>query len=134
MSIINYDETTNTFSVYGQTLSADYFNHVQVGILLDIGWSVSLIHDSLKGTPLANHRDHRLINHRIELAEIAEKEAKEQAERERLAKLRDPAYQAELKRQHEAFAAQSRAHAAALKAGRGVRSPYDRDPVPSIKW
>lgn len=37
MSIIKYDETTNTFSVYGQTFTADYFNHVEVPSLLNLG-------------------------------------------------------------------------------------------------
>ncbi|EGR0940007.1 hypothetical protein K0E16_002168 [Vibrio cholerae] len=135
MSIIKYDETTNTFSVYGQTFSTDYFNHVEVPSLLNLGWSVGLIHNALKDTPLANHRDHRLVNHRRELAEIAEREAKEAAERKRIALLRDPEHQAKLKRQREAFAAKSRAHAAALKSGRPVytNSPH-QDPIPSIKW
>ncbi|EGR1122901.1 hypothetical protein GWZ55_15190 [Vibrio cholerae] len=134
MSIIEYDKKSNTFSVYGQTFTADYFNHFQIPLLLDANWSLNLIHNALKDTPLANHRDHRLVNHRRELAEIAEREAKEAAERKRLALLRDPEHQAKLKRQREAFAAKSRAHAAALKSGRPVRSSYDVDPIPSIKW
>ncbi|ENM5937099.1 hypothetical protein KW764_000879 [Vibrio mimicus] len=134
MSIIKYDETNDTYSVYGQTFTADYFNHVQVPILLNLNWSVSFIHNALKDTPLANHRDHRLVNHRRELAEIAEREAKEAAERKRIALLRDPEHQAKLKREREAFSAKSRAHAAALKSGRPVRSSYDVDPIPSIKW
>ncbi len=127
MSIIKYDETTNTYSVYGQTFTADYFNHVQVPILLNLNWSVGLIHNALKDTPLANHRR--------ELAEIAEREAKEAAERKRIALLRDPEHQAKLKREREAFAAKSRAYAAALKSGRSVytNSPH-QDPIPSIKW
>ncbi|HAS3593811.1 TPA: hypothetical protein I6189_002631 [Vibrio cholerae] len=135
MSIIKYDETNDTYSVYGQTFTADYFNHVEVPSLLNLGWSVCFIHNALKDTPLANHRDHRLVNHRRELAEIAEREAKEAAERKRIALLRDPEYQAKLKRQREAFAAKSRAHAAALKSGRPVytNSPH-QDPIPSIKW
>ncbi|WP_114794252.1 hypothetical protein [Vibrio cholerae] len=137
MSIIKYDETTNTFSVYGQTFTADYFNNVQIPSLLNLNWSVGLIHNALKDTPLANHRDHRLVNHRRELAEIAEiaeREAKEAAERKRIALLRDPEHQAKLKLEREAVAAKIRAKAAALKSGRPVRSSYDVDPIPSINW
>ncbi|ELL4666473.1 hypothetical protein Q5V23_000248 [Vibrio fluvialis] len=134
-SIIKYHEETDSYSVYGQTFTADYFNNVQVPILLNLNWSIGFIHNALKDTPLANHRDHRLMNHRRELAEIAEREAKEAAELKRLALLRDPKHQAKLKAEREAFAAKSRAKAAALKRGQPVytNSPH-QDPIPSIKW
>lgn len=133
--VIKYNEKTDTYSVYGQEFSADYFNYVQVPLLLNLGWSVGFLHNTLKDTPLANHRDNRLVNHRIQLAEIAEREAKETAERARLAQLRDPVYQAKLKAEREATAAKIRQHVANRSRSKPVytNSP-NQDPIPSIQW
>ncbi|ENF8747330.1 hypothetical protein KW508_16355 [Vibrio fluvialis] len=134
-SIIKYHEETDSYSVYGQAFTSAYFNSVQVPLLLNLGWSVGFIHSALKETPLSKHRDTRLVNHRIQLAETAEREAKELAERARLAQLRDPKHQAKLKAEREATAAKIRQHVANRSRSKPVytNSP-NQDPIPSIQW
>lgn len=133
--VIKYNEETDTYSIYGQEFTSAYFNVVQVPTLLNLNWSVSFIHNALKGTPLENHRDHRLVSHRHELAEIAEREQREAAERARIALLNDPAHQAKLKREREAIAAKIRKQASERSR---VRPRYtnnpNQDPIPSIQW
>ncbi|CAM3050240.1 hypothetical protein VIOR103205_12290 [Vibrio ordalii] len=133
--VIKYNEKTDTYSVYGQDFTAAYFNIVQVPTLLNLNWSVALIHNALKDTPLENHRDYRLVNHRIELAEIAEREQREAAERARIALLNDPAHQAKLKAEREATAAKIRKQVSERSR---VRPRYtnnpNQDPIPSIQW
>ncbi|WP_261927352.1 hypothetical protein, partial [Vibrio aestuarianus] len=108
---------------------------VQVPALLNLNWSIALIHNVLKDTPLSNHRDYRLVNHRIELAEIAEREQREAAERARIALLNDPAHQAKLKVEREATAAKIRKQVSECSRVRPLYTNNpNQDPIPSIQW